>query len=275
MKERPTKGFTLIELLVVVAIIALLVSILLPALSTARETARKVICASNLRQWHLVLQSYATDYGDWLPRPYSFVYLWNLNYPDVLEGRNTPSPQKDLGYLVYPYGLPKELARCPSNPTWDERPDFQYWAQLDPYWASQVPDYSEPYRDGWYECQYALFMSSEYFDNSGDWDPRLIPDKMTDPGDLLLGMDITLLSAYPAVWPRMINHPRGGAEPTFVPPSQATLLDEARSKISGANCLYLDGHVEWVHGPSLTLAVAPYGGNVVGTYLLPRPRAFK
>ncbi len=61
------KGFTLIELLVVVAIIALLIAILLPSLARARELARRSMCASNLRQVGLALNTYAKDNEERFP----------------------------------------------------------------------------------------------------------------------------------------------------------------------------------------------------------------
>ncbi len=65
--NRPPKAFTLIELLVVIAIIALLLSIITPALRSAKEIAQRTVCASNLRQWNLVVKFYLDDNGNIFP----------------------------------------------------------------------------------------------------------------------------------------------------------------------------------------------------------------
>ncbi|HEV7301280.1 MAG TPA: prepilin-type N-terminal cleavage/methylation domain-containing protein [Tepidisphaeraceae bacterium] len=66
---RPSRaaGFTLVELLVVSGIIALLIAILLPTLSKARAAAQTVVCASNLRQFGLAINLYATRFNGALP----------------------------------------------------------------------------------------------------------------------------------------------------------------------------------------------------------------
>lgn len=65
---RPYKNaFTLIELLVVIAIIALLLSVIMPALRTAKNVAQRTICASNLRQWNLLVKFYLDDNGNIFP----------------------------------------------------------------------------------------------------------------------------------------------------------------------------------------------------------------
>lgn len=54
------RAFTLVELLIVIGIIAVLVALIVPAAGRVRDEARSTVCLSNLRQFALAAQGYAS-----------------------------------------------------------------------------------------------------------------------------------------------------------------------------------------------------------------------
>ena len=84
------KGFTLVELLVVVAIIGLLISIFLPAMGAARAQSKFVVCRANLRTIGQLVQVYATQNNDRIPRGPSFQ---PASYPFSLLGEDIATTQ--------------------------------------------------------------------------------------------------------------------------------------------------------------------------------------
>ena len=106
---RPTPAFTLIELLVVISIITLLIALLLPSIKRSKQDAYRVICQSNLKQWHLALYHYVGDHNDNMPITVNKIPLsWNMDWYANLGAYC----QKELGFHVGPQGDSNPLG-CP------------------------------------------------------------------------------------------------------------------------------------------------------------------
>jgi prepilin-type N-terminal cleavage/methylation domain-containing protein len=96
-----SNGFTLLELLVVIAITAVLASLLLPAAVRSKALAKNARCASNLRQIHLALEQYTSEFiGKF---PYTESYWSTLMFLEYYP-------------LTTPYLKPTEkLYVCPAD----------------------------------------------------------------------------------------------------------------------------------------------------------------
>ena len=109
------RGFSIIELLAAISIIALLMALLLPGLSQARERTRRVICASNLRQWGIALGFYRGDHKDFLPTEGTYLHH-GIRRPGTWYNELPP-------YL----GLPAYKDLEGANYRIKELPDMHVW----------------------------------------------------------------------------------------------------------------------------------------------------
>lgn len=80
------QAFTLIELLVVIAIVAILAALLFPTFAKARENARRATCASNQRQLGLAITQYVQDADEMFPWSYSTDSGAMVGWPDEIAG---------------------------------------------------------------------------------------------------------------------------------------------------------------------------------------------
>ncbi len=227
-------GFTLIELLVVIAILAILSALLLPALQRAKEQSRRAVCASNLRQWGIAFWSYASDNGNQLPEPFS--YLGGGVYPHACWVSSAGAPGQLPGELsaeaISPYVPGVNFADqtvggiwfCPSH----NRGNLQGEIQLE--WPS-----------GFFAAHYGYFARvskwASHASNPGD-----LMDNDPDANRLL--MSDKLFKWWMGGW--SYNHGRSG--PSCHGPWEEALVDYGPPQITGVNQLFGDGHVTWKDG---------------------------
>jgi prepilin-type processing-associated H-X9-DG protein len=79
-RGRPGEGgFTLVDLLAVCVVIVLLVVLCIPALARTKGQTHRAQCASNLKQFALAHQLYATENGGQLPVGNWGSWIWDLD----------------------------------------------------------------------------------------------------------------------------------------------------------------------------------------------------
>ena len=222
MQAPRLRGVTLIELLVVIAIIAILAAILFPVFAQARAKARTATCSSNMKQLGTALSMYVQDYDEQFPG----ICLWS---PD-------PFSTKYWAEVVQPYTKNTRIFRCPST-------SYGWWfgeGKESPlrfgcnYAYNQVLGCWQP--PGWtgYWC-------------SSEQGPFLAAVKR--PAELGLLGETNLPADEKDPWGSWNAQGifAGYCNPAAKSPPSWDVFGLYPIHNEGANILFVDGHVKWLH----------------------------
>lgn len=244
MRWRTSSAFTLTELMICVAIIAVLASFVLPLIPRVRESARRVVCASNIRQWGMAFMGLAQDdrgripalptehwYND--PMGLWWVSSWASSPQDRWGTRWDRADELSVEKIA-PYMPGADQAdpatlivngswQCPSSP--GRRRNLYIWT-------------GDP--SSWFGSSYAYFGWGQSFPRPPGHSRGVGTDRLVDRR---IRADGLLMADAHSAWVQDAVSLNAGPYPNHSVRFRAG--DPDRAALAGQNQLYGDGHVQW------------------------------
>jgi len=207
-----SRGLTMMELLLVIAIIAILAAMLFPVFARAREKTRSHSCLMNLANIAMALRSYAHDHEGWYP-----------------------PAEDDLSPLMPRYITFEQVFLCPSSPVSQIPMGAPASAEI---WHPPKPPEEEPALGPMGPGgPPGVVLAQE--------EPPPGPPVEALPAEEIMGYEH---GPYPEGTIFTCYYYRAGRRHNEVPMAPLCADHEPHHN-AGANVLFSDGNVKWVHEP--------------------------